>query len=284
MLERARQLIARWRKEPTLPLCHYTSGDGLLGIVRSGVLLGFNFSFMNDRSELMYGLDLLRDVLEARQKRSGGRLEDAYIALLLTSAVPTDIDVYLTCFCEKRDLLSQWRGYGTPEGRYCIEFDAAGFDAARSEVTPIAHIVYDERKQREILTFVFDEHLRTLREDARHSNEDTALRKAADCLYRCSLIPLAFFKDAAFSEEHEWRSVAIGPPSDFVDCVDFASASGIMKPYIPLLKGRSGKLPIRQVIAGASKSPGQATKSAALILARFGYEVPIRPSKIPLTA
>jgi hypothetical protein len=32
--------------------------------------------------------------------------------------------VYITCFCEDGDLLSQWRGYADPGG-YAIGFDAA---------------------------------------------------------------------------------------------------------------------------------------------------------------
>lgn len=96
-------------------LYHYTSGQGLHGILSTGSMWGTNHSFMNDRSEFEYGLNLLRTAIADRVKTTGA----PEVRLVLDEAVrflnAGHDDLYLTCFCEAADLLSQWRGYGAQD-------------------------------------------------------------------------------------------------------------------------------------------------------------------------
>lgn len=286
MFERARHLLDGLRTTEPSNLFHYTSGFGLHGILHDGALRGSNFSFMNDRSEFTYGIQLLQTLVKQRLSETSDELERRFCERILTSNVATDVDVYLTCFCEKGDLLSQWRGYGSPNARYCICFDPTGFSKTRDDVSPILHVVYNQDRQREILDFVFREHLAGLRSACSVVvTGNDVIDDTVQCLYNCSLVPLAFFKDASFEEEDEWRCVAIAHSSDFTSCIDFGSIDGMMKPNLPLLRGTTtGRLPIKHVIAGASRWPNQSEKSAALMLARFEYgNVAVKPSRIPLS-
>ena len=61
-------------------LYHYTSAEGLLGIVESGILRAGNFSYVNDASELTYGQELVTDVLSEE-------IGDAPTSLLRTLSV-----------------------------------------------------------------------------------------------------------------------------------------------------------------------------------------------------
>src|SRR3978361_1076702 len=109
--ERCGLLVQPLFNEILPPLFHYTSGEGLLAILRTGNLRGSNFTFMNDRSEFTYGAALLRQLCEERLTSSTGEFERAILELAAQGEPPADADLYLTCFCEKGDLLSQWRGY-----------------------------------------------------------------------------------------------------------------------------------------------------------------------------
>src|SRR5258708_31414533 len=106
-------------------LYHYTTGDGLKGIVENNELWATSAYFLNDSAEIYYGSDLLKHVLDdwiaknvrpetslslglARQLRKwfGEDLVQKHI-------VPA---IYVACFCEDDNLLSQWRTYGQSAG------------------------------------------------------------------------------------------------------------------------------------------------------------------------
>src|ERR1041385_7107441 len=55
----------RWA-EPQLPalLYHYTTAGGFAGIVETGEVRGTNFNFLNDSTEMVYGISLAKRLLE----------------------------------------------------------------------------------------------------------------------------------------------------------------------------------------------------------------------------
>jgi hypothetical protein len=105
-------------------LFHYTSQAGLLGIVTSNVLWATNALYLNDSSELDYGLSVARKRLRSM---AGGTdlvrefLRRADLLLDLPGLLPGR-NFYACCFCEDPDLLSQWRAYADRGGGYAIDF------------------------------------------------------------------------------------------------------------------------------------------------------------------
>src|SRR5712671_6860096 len=57
------QAWERMHRDPPRLLYHYTSADGLLGMLEGRQLWATNVRFMNDTSELGYGIGLVREVL-----------------------------------------------------------------------------------------------------------------------------------------------------------------------------------------------------------------------------
>jgi len=97
-------------------------------ILDTGVLRATSIQYLNDASEAEYGKSLIMAVANERalasDKKKGAFLDefvswlDAYDVLYATSTV------FVICFSEARDQLSQWRGY-TPHGQgVCLQFDA----------------------------------------------------------------------------------------------------------------------------------------------------------------
>jgi hypothetical protein len=88
------------------------------------------------------------------------------------------------------------------------------------------------------------------------------------------------FKNPAFFEEREWRITELDWRTD-LSHLEFVSAGGMMRPYRVLVSG--SRLPIRRVIAGASRSEGQAIRTARLMLDRFDYrDIDVVVSDVPL--
>jgi len=237
---------------------------------------------MNDASEFNYGVKMLRLIASGRFEQSAEVGFDQRVLgrLAVTTRAIPNADLYFTSFCAKGDLLSQWRGYGGQDSRYCLEFDPAGFEPAVSDVAGIFPVIYNDHKQRALLSRVLDKHLNVIPD-----GDPDDVYKSVKCVHSCCLAAFAFLKDPAFEEEHEWRAVLFAWPGEHVGRLEFVNSAGIMKPCIPLLVGRSKRLlPLKRVIAGASRSISQSSRSAELMLARYGYSnVPVEPSRIPLS-
>src|SRR5262245_62798120 len=65
-----RREIARVGRIPPQVLWHYTTGNGLVGIVETDQLWTTQISCVNDSTELRYGVSLLSDALIERQIQS----------------------------------------------------------------------------------------------------------------------------------------------------------------------------------------------------------------------
>jgi hypothetical protein len=96
-------------------------------MLRSDGLWATNINHLNDPEEMIYELDLLKNIFEARfgkdmftrslytildiiteQVIAGGELQNLFS------------DIYLISFCEREDVLGQWRLYGLYGRGYCI--------------------------------------------------------------------------------------------------------------------------------------------------------------------
>ena len=100
--------------------------------------------------------------------------------------------VFVTCFCEAGDLLSQWRGYGTDHG-YALGFAAEPLgDANAGELTPVQYGIADP-------TAHFASELEGAQQRTAHPGE-VAFHISEKLLPR-----LARVKHPSFAEEREWR-------------------------------------------------------------------------------
>jgi hypothetical protein len=114
---------------PITVLYHYTSAEGLRGIIENNELWATSAYYLNDSAEMFYGYNVLREVLDQWLKENT-RTEDS-ITLGLARQLRSSFEdlfekrllkpIYIACFCEKDNLLSQWRAYGQ-SGGYSIGF------------------------------------------------------------------------------------------------------------------------------------------------------------------
>jgi hypothetical protein len=113
-------------------LYHYTSQAGLIGIVQNSELWATKVHYMNDSTEFSLALDLARDVIT----EGWGATEilgdvnslppRAKVAKQIWYAIDriTKVNIFVACFCEQSDLLSQWRGYSHGSYGYSVGFNA----------------------------------------------------------------------------------------------------------------------------------------------------------------
>ena len=92
-------------------LYHYTSAEGLVGIITSGTLWASDMLSLNDTSEAEYAWNLTGQILDEYNadvpEQHRHRFKTQLREYMFRRYTP-----FVACFCQNGDLLSQWRGYG----------------------------------------------------------------------------------------------------------------------------------------------------------------------------
>ena len=293
-------------------LYHYTTVEGLHGIVESNRLRATSAYHLNDSSEIEYGCRLAAEVGEEWSKPNQDNRSLSLMAIRALSGIfvnPSSrvyryMGVYVSCFCEGGNLLSQWRAYGQAGG-YAIGFYATdlelGLRAPGIFDTRLLKVTYDERKQRDGIHAI----LRSFIEEVEGAGVEIPADPAAltklltpllSMLQEVILDKIVAYKHPAFEEEREWRIIARPRVIDFQQeqrgeptgsgvatalgvahrqhqlsqPVKYRTSKGVLIPFIELERPDQ-RLPIRSVRFGPSLDKIRTESSLKGFLARNGY-------------
>lgn len=150
--------IGRYASPPSL-LYHYTTAEGVKGIIENDEIWATNFRYVNDLTEFIYANDILREEIRHRLSSATPLVRAVLDAIMNTpDHLVGEVDIYIACFCEKGDLLSQWRAYGGRGGGYAIGLGGIKLDVdLAGSKYEIHQVNYDEAKQKVLIRFLFDE-------------------------------------------------------------------------------------------------------------------------------
>jgi hypothetical protein len=238
-------------------LYHYTSQDGLLGIVKSSTLWATNIIHMNDATEFHRPLNMLRErvgqELERREyeakhfsTRNAARAAGAEglvrrLKLLRGKLNKVrDTAICVACFCEDGDLLSQWRGYSGRGYGYSLGFNSALMKETTSSAGFIlGECIYCPKRQQNII----DESLEYLLRPSAPDDEKSVTQELLAVLRFMGL-----FKHEAFRQEQEWRLISTHRVP--AEKVEFRSATSMIIPYIAVDIGSGKNSCIEHVYVG----------------------------------
>jgi hypothetical protein len=284
-------------------LYHYTSLDGLLGIINGNSVWASHCKYLNDSLEYIHALDFPISL------SNNIYMDDDYLSpfgFSIRKALDEmeHNDVYVSSFSEKPDLLSQWRGYCPPGRGVCIGFKRDVLDEyCRENNLDLKKCVYSEAEQsiemRKLINqcevefpmpavtraeydkfesegrvkHELDYHQYVMNGDGK-MQADTALSNLCDSITK--LAPL--FKDNGFHEESEWRIIAENPASK----INFRAGTSHLIPYITLPVLNFSKDAIGEVIIGPNPSSYNCVSSVSMLLESNGFKnVNVKRSKIP---
>ena len=266
-------------------LCHYTSLDGAIGIIRGGDLWLTNSRYSNDDEELDHGHRLVDAVLDELESEAAGdtvRLDWLRRLGDRLRAARGD-QVYICCFCEKDNLLSQWRGYAENGGGVSLEFDPVGFTAVAGPdslhgLMRLWKVFYDRDQQRKIIRDCVDYPYWP------SADEEARIRFVVDAIQ----FFMPTFKNGDFREEQERRLIFTPYPAALPQ-PRFRTRRGLLVPYYSLRElsgqdapGSGFKLPISGVLIGPGPHRALNVESTRMMLAQQGYgDVPVQASTTP---
>jgi hypothetical protein len=298
------------RKASPRTVYHYTNYAGLVGILSGNEIWASNYNFLNDVSEKRYAatqaskalgsipvdtsewkkrvMDDLRHALGL-----GGKLPD-YLRTrdLLRLRKYFEIQnsqLYVASFCREPDLLSMWRGYGSPSrGRFCFSL-SVGSGVQHGAWTG-ASVLYRASDQNRRILHGLPKVFEALRNgNRRHPDTLTwtvSVRVAGNCA-RLVEKALPFIKHPAFEEEKEWRAVRMAPtqwsdlPDDDEDGTQLRNGRLYMT-YRPRKDGNSSMLPVRRIWIGPTPDKKVVSKRLEVLLHKLNRtDISISQSKIP---
>lgn len=277
-------------------LYHYTTLDGLLGILNSKNLWATNICYLNDSREFMHTIDLVKKAVAksimpySSNKLMYSHLDSIYESInQIFNTIPIiNYGIYVTSFSKKGDLLSQWRGY-CPLNSGCsigIRMDTLN-KIANENGFSLVECDYKLDKQSDEIMALVNDIITSEPEMFKPSvgkpiSQDQINRVVYD-IYRSSARIAPKFKDESFSEEKEWRLI----PNDFIDYrseqVNFRAGKSSLIPYIDIkLNVDTPYVPIEEIIVGPTHHISLSVSAVEQLLHRL--DIPKRnviPSRIP---
>src|SRR5690348_2624811 len=111
-------------KQGALMLYHYTDLGGFIGIIKDHDLWLTHSQYLNDAEEMIHGANVVKAAIE--QAFKDNQWDVTYLQELQRLTASRE-GVYICCFCEKDNLLSQWRGYGANGSGVSLQFSPKQF-------------------------------------------------------------------------------------------------------------------------------------------------------------
>lgn len=230
-----------------LQLYHYTTIDGLKGIIKNRSMWLTHTSTLNDPTELKYGKEIILGILRTQKGNKHENIIDNFLHALIGEVDRFDETVYkayVACFCRSDNLLSQWRAYGHRGGGYNLGFtftsntvccDTPDQSGEESYVI-LRKMIYDIKKQKEIVT----EYVSSIISCAKDAIKDFMNHDGVPAAWEymaamesvnvlCDL--MLSFKNEVFREEDEWRMILVRQPEHKAHQLQFRENEKGLIPY-----------------------------------------------------
>lgn len=285
------------------PLFHYTGAHGVRGILNSDRIWASGAQHMNDWMEVVYGYDIMMGTLRSLvgSGELPARSQLVFNDVLRAMELPDSpfVDAYFAAFCEKGNLLSQWRAYAGTQG-FAVEVDPLVIKGELTLTTKalarnlrLAKVEYDPERQRTSFRELIDELIETV--EAQHGHSDRLHSTLAEFVRVVLSSWAATVKHPGFEEEQEWRVIfqpmitaeeKYHSTEEFVIRVeDYALVTHVeLMPskVLPHHARQLPKLPIKSITCGPNVSMRSTMRALEILLRNNGYEgVKIMKSEIP---
>lgn len=268
--------------EPPDALYHYTTQSGFLGIVKNKEIWATHTQYLNDQSEYLHALGIVREEIEAVMRATN---DSQHKALLKDMAADVEgiesMNVCVCSFSEDKDSLPQWRAYSDATSGFAIGFSGKLLvGVATIESFYLAPCIYDRSKQRELISALVEEVLEENIEGTPWDDEDHIPRGGNLCAYLHRYAPI--LKDPSFKEEREWRVIS-RPLSCKFERFEFRPGNSMLIPYYRFpLSNEKVLFDVHEIVVGPTPHPIQAVHSASsFLVSQRLRNIPVNNSVVP---
>lgn len=205
-------------------LYHYSDVNALIGICSNQSVYATDLRFLNDSKEFTHALDVSKQAICNSIRTTGSFDELMYKAIFeeyVGNIFSSNHRVFVCCFTELRDSLSQWRTYGDNGSGYTIGFDPedmttneAIFFRTGVSAPVLGKVTYDDSLLSMLVTSIFNYLVTESKSYFRKLTSSVSdhqlllnllLSQFAGVFGAILLQICPFFKHESYSEEREWR-------------------------------------------------------------------------------
>ena len=183
-------------------LYHYTSQEGLLGIIRNGEIWATDILYLNDSMEYKYTVDLTLKAIKDRQKQISPEDHITFFSSTIESSKkPKIVDIpyrysrkwieynmlddlhlniqesdeyhiFVFSLSKNGNLLSQWRGYCQHGNGYSIGFKTSDFSSQMMDRgLRFVECVYEKSRQERIINSFVESFIKEIRNNRKDLSE-----------------------------------------------------------------------------------------------------------------
>jgi hypothetical protein len=251
--------ITTQEKQTQQIVYHYTSQTGLLAIIKTKKIWATDIYYLNDSAEMKHAWEIAKKVLQTPGISKCPDEDRIIKGIISHSDPPLSHRLYVACFSNAKNKLSQWRAYGSESGSFSIGFDSGELkEYAAEHHTDFEHCVYQKDQQESRVHFVIEHALADYR-----SRLEKADKVSADSMPPVD-IAINFFlqdftkympilKDESYIDEKEYRLIR---HYGELKHVLFRKGRSTVIPYIELdLPQEKNILSVREIFVGPTPNP-----------------------------
>lgn len=288
-----RKRIREARDERPARLYHYCDLNGLHGICMNRVLWCTDLTFTNDSNEVKHGMELIHKRLYFQAEKYKHTVIEENLKKLADNLTfwRSQLDIYIACFSEDKDNLSQWRAYGGGARGASIgmDIDQSFPNSFDEDINVMMGIVYDEGDQEDIIdtvidcaTKIYDRHRKNLSHSDQKANK--LLKSIMRELYPLLLEISIYFKDPSFLDEKEWRLVLMREKSQ--GGVKTRVSSNFIIPYMEYYIDSNeiadDRIKVKEIVQGPQTDDERGLRSLEILVKQTDFsDIDINKSKIP---
>lgn len=297
-----------------VPLCksgqklyHYTSADGVRGIVENREFMATKSDFLNDKLEFQYAIEVMEQLTEKyivntelRERFFSGLQKEIHELGIINlgcdenACHENSLSFYVVAFSKSQNNALLWAEFTDFKG-YCLEFDYMKLvEGFQHRVFLHGTVIYNEEEQMNGMLESFLSCLRNLQEEGfgdladffeeEAEISDASLEKLAKEMAVVVSVYAMFFKKSFFEGEEEYRFI-FPPLINELGTArpNFRLLDQIFLPYIMVEFDREQKeIPLESVMVGAKNNSDIAVRGMKYFLGSRGLEIPVLLSDIPL--
>lgn len=292
--------LTKIRRPPPSDLWHYTTGEGLIGILRSGTLWSTQISCLNDATEVRHAAGLLHRALEdfAALKQPSPAEQALYRATdeWLSSSESARSEWFVACFSAEGDDLSQWRSYGGGEGGYAIGFGGSSLYNWQPLNLFLQPVLYGDSLALALVQRIAQKTVEFFQHGLNTRGDVDPYTWACSFLTGwsgCTAFVSPVLKHPAFRSEQEWRLIRSLRSEDRVE-LQFRQRSQMLSRHLPLppplpssaphpFGGARATLPITAIRIGPSRHSAVSAEGVRALLEACHYSplVKVEVSTVP---
>lgn len=284
--------IERLMRPLSEEIWHYTSADGLIGILQSGTIWSTHISCLNDTQEKKHFTNLLNIAIKKYvRNNTDPDLKDLLVTAdeWTSNADFNNQGHFVACFSEVEDDLGQWRGYGGGECGFSIGFKTYEiYKKFENENIPILiPMNYDENTHNLLVHEVINSGRIFFKRGLARKLPNLE-RWISEFLQKFSWeldIYFTMLKNPKFASEKEWRLATWLTP-DQRRHLKFRQRRTLLARHLPIdltvLVSGVSRLPLTRVYVGPGAAQQVSRLSVMDLLYKYGYEkIPVQMSKVP---